>query len=608
MNREIFERYAKRLALGLAALVIAATPSFAQTTYDLCATTGSVTMPDLTVVPIWGFVAGDCTVPAPAELPGPELRATAGETLTINLYNDLAVNVSIIVPGFRAATTGGIVGMFTAEAAPAGSVTYEFIAKAGTYLYHSGTDITTQVPMGLYGALVVDDSAGYAYGDVGYAQDEVLVYSEIDADLNNNPAGFGGARVINWNPQYFLINGAAHPATADITVNTSEDVLLRFVNAGLRTFMPTLDGGLYMDLKAEDGNRYPQPLQQYGIELQAGKTIDAVINAGTAGTYALYDRAASYDSGITNIVAGAVVGAPFAADDPGIPGDYTIAEDGSLTTVAGGSPAGVLDNDTPGTGGTMTASLVADVSAGTLTLNTDGSFTYTPNTDFNGTDIFTYIANDGGPNSNVATVTITVTATNDGPVAVNDAYDAEEGTNLIVAAPGVLGNDVDVDGDGLTASAVGTPPPGTLTLNADGSFEYMPAGTAGAVEMFDYEACDPAPLCSTATVTITVVPPAANLPPFANDDFATATKNSAGNIINLTDNDVDADGTIDVTTVNITTGGNTQRGGTVVNNFDGTVTYTPKKGFRGTDTFQYTVMDNDGATSNEATVRINVVN
>jgi hypothetical protein len=193
-------------------------------------------------------------------------------------------------------------------------------------------------------------------------------------------------------------------------------------------------------------------------------------------------------------------------------------------------------------------------------------------------------------------------------VAVADAYDAEEGGTLNVAAPGVLGNDVDVDGDGLTASAVGTPPSGILILNADGSFDYTPAGLAGAVETFDYEACDAAPLCSTATVTITVVPPAANIPPFANDDFATATKNSTGNVINLTDNDVDADGTIVVTTVIITTGGFSQRGGTVVNNLDGTVTYAPKKGFRGTDTFQYTVMDNDGATSNEATVRINVVN
>ena len=75
----------------------------------------------------------------------------------------------------------------------------------------------------------------------------------------------------------------------------------------------------------------------------------------------------------------------------------------------------------------------------------------------------------------------------------------------------------------------------------------------------------------------------------------------------VTANDVDADGTIDDTTVVITTGATTQRGGTVVENGDGTVTFTPKKGFRGTDTFKYTVNDDAGATSNEATVRVNVV-
>ncbi len=74
----------------------------------------------------------------------------------------------------------------------------------------------------------------------------------------------------------------------------------------------------------------------------------------------------------------------------------------------------------------------------------------------------------------------------------------------------------------------------------------------------------------------------------------------------MTDNDVDADGTIDVTSVVITTGPNAQRAGTVTVNPDGTVTYVPKRGFRGTDTFKYTVTDNDGALSNEATVRVNV--
>jgi FtsP/CotA-like multicopper oxidase with cupredoxin domain len=595
-------KHAKRLALGLAALAIAATPSFAQT-YDLCASDGTVTMPDSTVVPIWGYAditgGGLCTTGL-ATLPGPELRVLEGQTLTINLSNALTDPVSFFVPGYRAATTGGSAGMFTAEAATGTTVTYEFTARAGTYLYHSGTNIRTQVPMGLYGALVVDVVAGsQAYSDVSYTEDQVVLYSEIDPNLNADPANFGGARVINWIPQYYMINGVAQPATADVLIGADADVLLRFVNAGIQTYTPTLDGGLYLDLKAEDGNRYPQPLQQYGIELPAGKTIDAMVSA-PEGSYALYDRGASYDSGVTAIVAGAVTGAPTAVDDA-----YGTDEDIQLIVA---DAAGVLFNDSVDA---IAAVLVSGPSAGTLVggLASGGGFTYQPNADFWGDDTFTYKANDGlgGPNSNVATVTITVDPLNDGPVAVADAYNAITGQTLSVASPGVLWNDIDVDGDGLTAVLFSAPPVGsTLVFNLDGSFDYTPAGAAGAIETCQYVANDGTVDSLPATVTIMVDPVPDNIAPFANDDFDSTTKNSAGIVIDVTANDVDADGTIIDASVVITTGGNTQRAGTVTNNGDGTVTYVPKRGFRGTDTFKYTVDDNDGATSNEATVRVNV--
>ncbi len=89
----------------------------------------------------------------------------------------------------------------------------------------------------------------------------------------------------------------------------------------------------------------------------------------------------------------------------------------------------VLGNDTDvDTGTTLTATLVASPAHGAVTLNADGSFTYTPAANFSGTDSFTYTASDGTAVSNVATVTITVTAVNDAPVAVNDAATAAEDT------------------------------------------------------------------------------------------------------------------------------------------------------------------------------------
>src|SRR5437667_4370557 len=104
-------------------------------------------------------------------------------------------------------------------------------------------------------------------------------------------------------------------------------------------------------------------------------------------------------------------------------------------------------------------------------------FSYHANSNFNGSDSFTYKANDGALDSTTATVTITVNPVNDAPVAANDAYSVDEDATLTVAAPGVLTNDSDLDGDSLTAVLVTGPTHtagtgGSFTLHADGSFSY----------------------------------------------------------------------------------------------------------------------------------------
>ncbi|MBI4298704.1 MAG: tandem-95 repeat protein [Chloroflexi bacterium] len=175
---------------------------------------------------------------------------------------------------------------------------------------------------------------------------------------------------------------------------------------------------------------------------------------------------------------------------------------------------GVLGNDTDTEGSPLTTILVAAPTYGTLTLNLNGSFTYTPSSNFVGTDGFTYKANDGALDSNTATVTITVTETNKRPNANNDSYSTSEDMTLSVAAPGVLTNDDDPDTDLLTALMVTGPSREVLTLNANGSFSYTPDANLNGTDRFTYKASDGISDSNTATVTITVNP--VNDPPLFN--------------------------------------------------------------------------------------------
>ncbi|MEM5798806.1 MAG: tandem-95 repeat protein, partial [Candidatus Aenigmatarchaeota archaeon] len=133
---------------------------------------------------------------------------------------------------------------------------------------------------------------------------------------------------------------------------------------------------------------------------------------------------------------------PVASDD-----SYVTDEDVTLNIPA----PGILANDSDIEGDPLTAILVSDVTNGVLVLNADGSFTYTPAANWNGTDSFTYVANDGQTNSSPAVVTITVNPVNDVPVASDDSYVTDEDVTLNIPAPGILANDSDIEGDPLTA-------------------------------------------------------------------------------------------------------------------------------------------------------------
>ncbi|HBN22575.1 MAG TPA: hypothetical protein DD412_04995, partial [Holosporales bacterium] len=148
----------------------------------------------------------------------------------------------------------------------------------------------------------------------------------------------------------------------------------------------------------------------------------------------------------------------------------------------------VLDNDSDEDGDPLSAILVDDVRNGSLAFNADGSFTYTPNENYHGTDSFTYKANDGVFDSNVVTVTLIVRPVNDGPDATSDAYDVNEDGTLVVAPVGILANDGDIEEDDLSAILVSNVSHGTLNLNEDGSFTYEPDENYHGPDSFTYKA------------------------------------------------------------------------------------------------------------------------
>ncbi|HEV7809852.1 MAG TPA: cadherin-like domain-containing protein, partial [Candidatus Limnocylindrales bacterium] len=158
--------------------------------------------------------------------------------------------------------------------------------------------------------------------------------------------------------------------------------------------------------------------------------------------------------------------APVAAVDA-----YTTPKNTPLVVAAG---AGVIANDSdPDAGQTLTVSVAAGPAHGTLALNANGSFTYTPTSGYDGADGFTYSLSDGTATDSAA---VGLTVVNGAPTATDDLYSGFKNIPLLIGGgSGLLANDSDPDGDGLTAAVVSPPSNGLLLLGANGGFTYTPA-------------------------------------------------------------------------------------------------------------------------------------
>ena len=181
-----------------------------------------------------------------------------------------------------------------------------------------------------------------------------------------------------------------------------------------------------------------------------------------------------------------------------------IADSQSVTTPEDSARAIALGANDP-EGAALTYTILSGPAHGGLS-GTAPSLTYQPATNYNGADAFTFRVSDGLLNSTVATVSITVQPVNDPPSATAEAYTVQSGNTLTVAAPGVLGNDTDVDGGTLAAQLVSGSANGTLAVNDNGSFTYTPtAGYVGA-DAFSYSAGDGVATSTAVTVSLTITP------------------------------------------------------------------------------------------------------
>lgn len=290
-------------------LVAAMAATGTAATYNLRADRVNVTMPDGAVVPAWGF-ADDTAGPGTVTVPGPQLVVPAGDTsLTINLTNNLPVPVSIHIPGQFYTTTpnpttasGRVLSFNSSQAAASGgtsSITINNL-RSGTFRYESGTHPAMEVPMGLYGALVVRPAAaGQAYNNVSSAYDNetIALFSEIDPAFNAyvdaNGTIVDAVNKINYSisfaPKYFLINGKAFPETADISAPTGQRMLLRMINAGSRTYAPTIQDTEFTVI-AEDGYLLNFSRHEFAPSLPAGKTLDLIMAPAAIGYRPFYDR------------------------------------------------------------------------------------------------------------------------------------------------------------------------------------------------------------------------------------------------------------------------------------------------------------------------------
>ncbi|MBI3506641.1 MAG: tandem-95 repeat protein, partial [Proteobacteria bacterium] len=405
------------------------------------------------------------------------------------------------------------------------------------------------------------------------------------------PAGYSGQVTAN-------VVATATDGTSVASASTSGNVSVNVADAaptapGGTTTTPastTLSGQLAGS--DADGDKLTFSIAQNGGPAHGTLTVNPdgsykyVPTSGYNGTdsftYRISDGRGGTTTGTVSLTVGTVNVAPVAQN-----GAAHGAEDNQVTGRATATDAN---------GDTLTYSIPANGAPahGVVTMNADGSYTYTPAANYNGTDSFTYTVSDGRGGTSTGTITVSLDAVNDKPVATAATISGNEDNSVsgrVVAT--------DVDGDALTFSvpANGGPAHGTVTMNADGTFNYVPAANFNGTDTFTYQVSDGKGGITTAQVSVNVAA--------VNDAPTTAGAAASGNEDTqisgrVVANDVDGD----TLSFAVPSNGGPAHG-TVAMNADGSYTYTPAANFNGSDSFTYTVSDGKGGTTT-GTVQVSV--
>ncbi|MCF7484910.1 tandem-95 repeat protein [Vibrio sp. A2-1] len=279
----------------------------------------------------------------------------------------------------------------------------------------------------------------------------------------------------------------------------------------------------------------------------------------------------------------------IAVNDAPVAGNvaYSVDEDGSITL----SQEQLLANASDVDGDALTASNLSVGDNATVTANDDGSFTIMPDSDFNGDIDLSFDVSDGLETVQ-AGVDLTVNPVNDLPTAADQSFTVEEDGTLTFTDADLLAGAADIDGDDLSITDVSyTGAEGVFTDNGDGTYSFAPNENFNGDVNLGFTVTDGTETVdANIDVTVTDVndAPVAGSTSYQMNEDGTITISPEQLIANSSD----VDG--EVSLESVTYSGSD---GTLVQNDNGSVTFTPSENFNGDINLDVVVTDDDGATS-----------